>query len=118
MITQLLDEVQHIEQLYLRGNFSYFNLDHLTDLQRLSLVGTIDDNFNVELFKYLCDQITFLKIQLTNIEDKTFFKLFDGHNFPYLFSFSIEKCNIKRFKKEFINQYPMLRNLFIIGIYL
>ena len=114
IITNISEQVPHIEQLFLRGHFSYFNLDHLVNLKVLSLVGTINESFNINLIKSLCNQLTVLKIRLTKIEDKTFFKLFDGHLFPYLVAFSIIKCNLKRIKREFIKQFPMIKTLFII----
>ena len=109
-----MGDLQHIEELFLRGNFSYFNLDYLFNLKVFSLVGTINENFSIELFKNLCNQLTILKIELTNIEDKKLFKLFDDRNFPYLIAFSVLKCNIKRLNKEFINRFPILKKLFII----
>ena len=108
MITQLLDQVQHIKKLYLQGNFSYFNLDNLVNLKLLSL-----DSFNIELFKNLCNRIEVIKIILNNIDDKTLFKLFDGHNFSNLHYFAIRKYNIKRLKKEFTSKFPMVQQLVI-----
>ena len=94
ILTQLLDQVQHIQQLFLRGNFSYFNLDNLANLKVLVLEGTINESFNMELFKNLCNQIVVLRISLTNIDYKTLFKLFDGHTFSYLQAFTIIKYNL------------------------
>ena len=81
----------------------------------LSLNGTINESFNIELFKNISKQIRVLKIDLTNIDDKTFIKLFDGHDFSNLDTFPIIKCNLNILKKEFIRRFPMLRKLFIIG---
>jgi hypothetical protein len=114
ILKQVLDQVPHIQELFLRGNFSHFNLDHLFNLEVLSLVGTINESFNIDLFKNLCNQLTILKFKLTNIEEKTFFKLFDDCTFPNLTSIYILKCNLKRLNKEFINRFPILINLFTI----
>jgi hypothetical protein len=48
IIKQLLGQVQQIQYLFLRGKFSYFNLDSLDNLKLLSLVGTINEDFNFE----------------------------------------------------------------------
>ena len=113
MITQLLDQVQHIKKLYLQGNFSYFNLDNLVNLKLLSLDGTINESFNIELFKNLCNRIEVIKIFLNNIDDKILSKLFNGHNFSKLHYFAIQKYNIKRLKKEFTSKFPMVQQLVI-----
>ena len=113
IITKILDQVQHIEKLYLSGNFSYFNLDSLVNLNMLTLVGTIDNSFNIDIFKNICNELLVLKVSLINIEEKTFFKLFDGHHFPNLLVLRIKGCNFKRLKKEFINRFPIIKQLFI-----
>lgn len=107
--------MQHIKYLFLTGTFSYFNLDRLTNLKMLSIVGTINKDFNIELFKNLCNQIMFIKIKLKNIDDKTLFKLFSGYSFPYLMSLTLRDSNLKRLEKGFINRFPFLSNLFIIN---
>ena len=114
IITKILDDVRHIEELFLRGDFSYFDLDSLFNLKTLSLSGTIKDSFNIELFKNLCNQIEILNLSLSKIDLKTFYKLFDCHNFLNLDSLALISCNIKKLEKEFINQFPMLRKLFLI----
>ena len=77
--------------------------------------GCINENFNFELFKNLCNQLEDIKISLGNtlycpnissIDEKTLFKLFDGYNFPYLVDFTIETLYINRLKKKFINRLP------------
>ena len=114
-ITSFLNQVQHIERLILCGNFSYFNIDSLVNLKFLSLNGTIKASFNIILFKNLCNQLEGLKVDLTNIDEKTFLKLFDGHTFSKLLKLSIINCNLNILKKEFTNRFPALRKLFIIG---
>lgn len=112
-----MDQLPTLEQLDLVGNFSYFNLDSLVNLKVLSLIGTLNENFNIDLFKNLCYQLENLEIILThneNIDENTLFKLFD-HTFSSLKSCCMCKLNIKRLKKEFISRFPMLRRLFIIN---
>ena len=110
---KLLDKVRHIEQLYLRGEFSYFNLDNLVNLKVLSLYGSINESFNFDLFKNLCNRLEDLNIILNNFDEKIFSKLFDGNKFSKLKSFSIRNYNMKRLKKEFINRFPNIYQLFI-----
>ena len=80
----------------------------------LSLDGTINDRFNFDLFKNLCNQLVVFKTDLTNIYEKKLYKLFDGHTFPNLETIAIRECNLKRLKKEFLDRFPILRKLFII----
>lgn len=53
-----------------------------------------------------------------NIHENTFFKLFDGYNFPKLEVLTIEFLQMKRLTKEFINRLtkPKKLNLFECGI--
>ena len=114
IITRLFDRLQHIEKLSLTGNFSYINLDKLVNLKMLSLNGNVNEDFNVELFKNLCNQIRKLRIVLKDIDENTLFKLFDGHHFSNLRSLAIMYCNLQLLKKEYIpNRFPMLKHLFI-----
>lgn len=115
IMTGILEQVPTIEELYLHGNISYINLDRLVNLRELSIAGTIDtENFNFELLKNLCKQLEKLKIVLTNLDEKGFFKLFDACNFPYLVYFVLRFFNVKRLKKEYINRFPTLKQLYIV----
>jgi Leucine-rich repeat (LRR) protein len=114
IVTQFVDECPHIQQLYLKGNLSYFNLDSLVNLRKLSLIGTIDDSFNFELFENLSKQLEDIKLEFTNMDEKSFVKLFDGCNFPYLVDFSLRFIDITTLKKEFLDRFPMLIGLAII----
>ena len=111
-ITKLLDPFQNIEKLNIDGNFSYFNLDNLVNLKSLGLRGKLNDNFNFEIFKSLCNQLNYLSIGFTNnIDDLTLYKLFDGYNFSNLKVLAFMDCYI-RVDKNFIgNRFPMLRDL-------
>ena len=68
IVTGLLDQVSHIQELHLNVNLSYFNLDNLVNLRVLSLSGTIAENFNFELFKNLCNQLEDIRIRFFEIE--------------------------------------------------
>ena len=104
---------QSLQELELYGNFSYFNLDNFVNLKILSIDGTIDESFNFELFKNLCNQLESLSISFTDIDFKALFKLFDGCHFPYLQYLSLSECFIERVDKHFINRFPLLSNLYI-----
>ena len=108
-LTMILDQVQHVETLFLNGNFFYFNLDNFVNLKELLLQGTVEENFNFELFKNLCNQLEDLKICLPNIDNKTFFKLLD-HRFSYLLRLKFRQ-QIKTIDKNFIDRFPMLKEL-------
>ena len=111
---KVLEQVQHIEQLNLCGNISYLNLDFLSNLKMLAITGTITESFNIELLKNLSYQLEGLNIMLKNVDEKTFFKLFDGCNFQNLHNLSLSDFNFERFKKEYINPFPMLRQLYLL----
>ena len=113
ILTQLFNQVHYISQLFIVGDFSFITLDSLVNLKLLAIDGNIKDNFNFDLLKNLCDQLKILKIGFVKTDDKTFFKLFDGLNFPNLKSFTLRYCNLKRLKKEFINRFPKLSQLFV-----
>ena len=111
--TTFLDKLTNIEKLCLIGNFSYFNLDDLVSLKMLALNGTINEDFNFELFKNLCNQLEELSITFKNDFESIGAKLFDGHCFSNVQVLSFYKCNIKTLKKEFIDQFPALLYLSI-----
>ena len=112
LVTKILEQVSNIQELYLEGYLSYFNSDSFVNLKQLSIDGDIDEKFNFELFKNLCNQLEALTISIYNIDEKTLFKLFDGYNFPYLVELTIEFFNMKRLRltKEFIDRLPKPRN--------
>lgn len=111
IVTGLLDQLSHIKELLLDGYLSYFNLDSLVNLKKLSLVGNKNWNFNLELFENLCKQLENIKISICNINENDFLKLFDGCNFPYLEDFTIESLYMIRLKKEFIDRLPKTKKL-------
>ena len=111
IVTSLFEQLPYIQELHLKGNLSYFNLDNFVNLRVLKLSGTIDENFNFDLFKNLCKQLESIKILLTNIDQKSYIKLFVGYTFPYLEDFTLCFLKLKRLKKEFINGFRMLKYL-------
>ena len=114
IITQIVEQLHGIEELYLFGNFSFFNLDNFVNLKKLMLNGTIKEDFNFELFKKICIQLEELYISSSGINNKILFKLFDGgHHFSNLLILKFEKCNITVLKKKFIDQFPMIQKLYI-----
>ena len=118
IIKRLLHQVPYIEELILGGNFSNFNLDYLANLRSLYISGYIKENFNVDLFKNLCNQLETLQFDLFKVDKKILFKLFDGHYFPNLLSLALRNCNnLERLEKEFFNRFrfPILRRLFIMN---
>ena len=110
-VTRLLDQIQHIQELSLDGNLSYFKLDNLLNLKKLSLNGTINDSFNFELFNSLCNQLEDISICLRNMKENSYVKLFDGYTFPYLQKLTLRRMNITILEKEFFDRLPMLREL-------
>lgn len=84
----------------LEGNFSYLNLnlDNFVNLKTLSLYGNINGNFNIELFKNLCNQLENLEIE--KFDEETFLTLFDGHHFLNLKYLNLIGCCIKKVKKK------------------
>jgi hypothetical protein len=78
LMTRILEQIPTVEELYLYGNISYINLDSLVNLRELSIAGTFDrENFNFDLLKNLCKQLEKLKIVLTDLDEKSLFKLFN-----------------------------------------
>lgn len=111
IVTGLLDQVPHIQKLHLDGNLGYFNLDHLVNLRVLKIFETINEDFNLDLFKNLSDQLENIWIEVTNIDEKILVKLFDGCDFPYLVDFTVSDGNIKRLNKELFNGFSTLKRL-------
>ena len=103
VVLKLIENLPYIEILVLRGKLSYFNLDSLSNLKRLDLNDKIMDDFNIHLFDNLCNQLEFINIFCTNLDDKYLEKLFYGRNFPYLTRLQIANslANINLEKKLF-----------------
>lgn len=78
----------------------------------LILEGTINENFNFELFKNLSSRLMALYLCINN-EDDISHKLLDGHQFSNLqvLRFCFMGCTMRRVNKEFLSQFPMLVEL-------
>lgn len=114
-VIENFERLPNLKSLTLEGNLSYFNLDNLVNLKHLSLSGNMKHKFNFEIFKNLCNQLEALTIGFTNIDDNTLFEMFDGHNFSNLESLIFIRCYIKRVHKNFIDRFPMIKHLTIVG---
>lgn len=114
-VIENFERLPNLKSLTLEGNLSYFNLDKLVNLEYLSLSGNIMNKFNFEIFKNLCNQLTGLTIGFINIDEQTLFEMFDGHHFSNLRGLIFIRCYIKRVHKNFIDRFPMIKNLSIVG---
>ena len=117
LLLKLIDYLPYIEILFLRGDFSYFNLDSLSNLKRLDLYGRIMDDFNFQLFDNLCNQLEYIQISSTNFDDICIDKLFYDRNFPYLATFNICNCFERiKLEKKFFDGLRMLKKLMIFYV--
>lgn len=107
--TKLFDYLPNIEELGLDGKFGDLNLDNLYNLKILS---SLNDNFNFDLFKNICNQLEELNIRY-DLNNEIMFKLFDGHNFTNLKSLNISDSKITRIEKKLFDGFPMLEKLMI-----
>ena len=110
ILTTFIDKLPNIEELFLHGNFSYFNLDHLVNLKVFGLIGKLNDDFNFELLKNLSYQLQKLSINLSNDYDVAE-KLLEGHQFSNLIELALYKTNFRILRKKFIDQFPALLRL-------
>ena len=92
-------------------------MDNFINLTKLTIDGNILENFNFELFKNLCNQLELLAIRFFNFNEKSFFKLFDGHHFSNLKYLYLHKCCcMKSLKNDFFfDRFPMLQHLSMDG---
>ena len=111
-ITELLDGLQSLEILIINGKFAHFSLDNLVNLKHLRLYGILTDNINIELLKNFCVQLEELELCF-NLNNEITLKLLNDLHFPCLKLLSISKSNIRKVTKKFIDQFPMLRELYI-----
>ena len=103
-VTKLFHQLPHIQDLQLQNYLFLLQFGYsFVNLRQLSLYGDIFGIFNFELFKNLCNQLENIKIRIHRINEKKFFKLFDGYNFPYLVDLTIEFLDMKRLTYEKIN---------------
>ena len=113
--TRLFGNLSSIRELEINGElFSDINLDDLVNLGKLSIYGKIDDEFNLELFKIICNHLQELSISFCNISNEQIAELFYGYNFPYLVKLDINHCKkITTLEKEVFEGFPMLQSLSI-----
>ena len=109
---KLFDYLPNIEYLSLDSYLSNFNLDSLFNLKRLSLEGRLEKDFNFDLFKNICNQMEELSIELYDIDYKSLAKLFYGHQFPIMKTFTIYMCiRLTKFEKKLFDGFRMLQSL-------
>ena len=111
ILTPLFDQIQNIEELVLNGNLSYFNFDNLFNLKKLTLCGTIYEDFNWELFKNLSCQLEDLSICFYNVDYRFIRNMLSGKDFSNLLALKIMRCNMKMLEKEFIEQFKSLQKI-------
>ena len=111
MSRNVFDHLPNIQELSLKADFSYFNLDSLVNLKNLELIGFLKDDFNFDLFQNLCQQLEELSFLFYDIENNVLYDLFYENHFPYLKSLSLYNCEMDVLKKKFIKRFPMLENL-------
>ena len=118
ILTSLLDQLSHIHELYLAGKFSYINLDNLVNLKKLSLIGVLEESFNFELFKNLCNHLEDLNIRFYDFEEKIFVKLFKNESvnrFPSLRRLTISECKIRVIERDWFSNLQELLFLDLSG---
>lgn len=92
-------------------------MDDLVNLEKLSISGQIEENFNFDLFRNLCNRLKDLSICKMNIDNEKLAKLFQSHNFPNLEKLKIAYCEITKLEKKLIEGFPTLQSLTIINPY-
>ena len=112
-LEMIINDCSNIESLSLDGSLSKFNLDKLQKLKKLKLNGNLMDNFDFDIFKNLCHQLTDLKILCNNIDNEMLFKMFNDLQFLKLSFFSISSDKITRLDKNLFDRFPMLTYLSI-----
>ena len=110
-VNDIFDQLQCIEELHLHGKLPYFNLDNLINLRKLHLQGTINEEFNFELFKTFYKQLELISIDIINVNYESLLKLFGAHTFSTLTCLELLNCDMRIVEKKFINQFPMLKKL-------
>lgn len=108
---KLFDQLTSVEKLTLIGRFSNFNLDNMFSLQELSLKGSLDKDFNYDLFTNLCDRLTDLSIDCSNIDDESMNKLFVDNRFTNLSKLRIMNTKITRLENKTFRLFETLVDL-------
>ena len=111
--TQIFVHLSNIKKLEIKGIFSDINIDDLVNLEKLSISGSIDKNFNFDLLKNVCNHLKELTIINSHFDQETISKLFYCVNFPNLFKLIMKRVSLKLEKKLF-ESFPNLKSLSII----
>ena len=107
----IFENLTSLKELVINGVFSNLNLDSLVNLDKLELYGSINQEFNYELLKNLCEHLQKLSICCSNIDDEQISELFYGHKFPCLLKLTIESSRITKLEKKLFDGFPMLQSL-------
>lgn len=107
----LFDQLPTVKKLTLIGQFSNFSLDRIFHLEELSLTGLLNDDFNFDLFKSCCNQLTDLSIDCFNIDQKILNRLFIDHRFPNLSKLRIANTLITKLETKIFNRFQTLTDL-------
>ena len=76
ILSGFFDFMPNIERLCLNAIYlSKFSLDRFVDLKVLTIIGKIEDDFNIGLFNNICNQLEQLKF-VCDIDNKGLAKLF------------------------------------------
>ena len=108
--TRIFEQLSSIKLLRMKGCLSNFNLDSLVNLEKLSLSGEINDDFNFGLLENLSNHLQELSIDL-KIDDYQISKLLDGHNFPCFLTLNLKSSKITKLEKKLFQGFPMLQTL-------
>ena len=108
---ELFDKLPTVEKLTLIGRFSDFNLDNLFNLQKLSIKGLLNNDFNFDLFRKIRNQLTYLSIDCSNIDNDSVNKLFIDNNFPNLSKLRIRSTKITKLENKIFSQFQKLNDL-------
>ena len=110
---KLFEMFPNIEELYLEGRFSSLSFDSFVNLKKLSICGSILNNFNFDLLKIICSQLEYLRIELDNINNKDLSLLLNGHYFPNVKTLGIYSSKITRLEEKLFVGFPNLQSLFV-----
>lgn len=113
---RVFQHLSSIEELNIKGVFSDLNLDSLVNLKSLKINGSIDKDFNNDLFKNICENLQELSISLNGLNEEKFIKLFFGLHFPNLHTLKIGCNQMTKIEKKFFDGFSMLQNLSIYYI--
>ena len=109
--SELSECFPNIEKLTLHGFCLNLNLDNLINLKDIKLFFILIDDFNFDIFKYICNQLERIVLICHNLNDNFLAKLFYPHNFPYLRELDLSNTKISKFEKKFFDRFPMLQTL-------